>query len=255
MVASSAMLKRDQHFGGAMLQRLEAADGGAELLSGLEIIDRRLVHSRHRADGLGGERRHRCVRDALDQRECGAGFADHGIGADFHAGERHFGGALTVDGVIAASRNAGRRGIDNKQSDAVLLALAAADARRNDKALCAVAVQHQTFGAVEHVTRSFAARRGGDIGEIVTRLPFTVRERQDQIAGGDLRNKFAAQRFARAKPQQTAAQHHGGEIGFKRQRPPDRLHHNHGLDRPAAQSAVLLGKRQPEQTKLGVLAP
>ena len=69
---------RDQHFGGAMLQHLEAADGDAELLARFHVVDRGLVHGRHGADRLGAQRRDRLVGDALDQRKGGAGLAERG---------------------------------------------------------------------------------------------------------------------------------------------------------------------------------
>jgi hypothetical protein len=189
---AARLLQRYQHVGGAMLQRLKTADGDAELLSRLEVVDRELVHGRHGADSLGGKRGHCRIRDLFNQRESASRIANGGISADPHAGEGHFGGALTVDGVVAAGRNARRPGIDEKQGDAVLLALSAAHPRRNHKAFRAVAVQHQSFGAVEHVTGTVAARRGSDVGKIVACLPFAMRERQDEVAGGDLRNELAA---------------------------------------------------------------
>ena len=94
---AARLFERDQHFGGAVLQRLEVADGDAELLARLHIVDGGLVHRRHGADRFGGERGDRLVGDALDQREGGAGLADRGGGRNAHAGGGHFGGAFAVD--------------------------------------------------------------------------------------------------------------------------------------------------------------
>src|SRR6185437_3228589 len=45
------------------------------------------------------------------------------------------------------------------------------------------------------------------------------------------------------------------EIWLERERAAECLHHDHGLDRPAARPAIALGKRKPEQAELGILAP
>ena len=86
-----------------MLQGLEAADGDAELLARLHVVDGELVQRGHGADRLGGERRDRRVDDALDQGIRRARRADHGVGGDAHAGERDLGGAHAVDGRVAAA--------------------------------------------------------------------------------------------------------------------------------------------------------
>src|SRR5215470_6795887 len=55
--------------------------------------------------------------------------------------------------------------------------------------------------------------------------------------------------------QETAAEHHGSEIRFKRQGPAERFHRDHRLDRPARGAAVTLGEGQPQQAELGILRP
>ena len=238
-----------------MLQHLEAADGDAELLARLHIVDGGLVHRRHGADRFGGKRGDRQVGNALDQRQGGAGLADRGGGRDAHAGERHLGGALAVDRRIAARRDAVRRGIDQEKADAGAIALSAGKPRRDDEFLRAVAVQHQALGAVDDETRAIAPRAGGDVGEIVARLPLGVREGDYEIAAGDLRDQFGAHRLAAAEPQKSAAEHHGRQIWLKRQRPADLFHDDHGLDRTAGRSAVGFVERQSEQAEFGITRP
>ena len=46
-------------------------------------------------------------------------------------------------------------------------------------------MQHQRLGAVEHVGVAVAARRGGDVREIVARLPFGMGEGKAELACGD----------------------------------------------------------------------
>jgi hypothetical protein len=120
---AARLFECDQHLAGAMLQHLEIADRYAELLALLQVVDCELVHGAHRADRFGGERRDRDIGHLLDQRERVAGLADHGVGADLDIGERHFRGPQSVHRGIAAPRDAGRRRVDEKQSDAVFAAL------------------------------------------------------------------------------------------------------------------------------------
>ncbi len=76
-----------------------------------------------------------------------------------------------------------------------------------------------------------------------------------QLAAGNFRQHLGLQFVVAAELQQSACQHHGGEIRLERERTADLLHHDHGFDRPAADAAMLFGKRQAEQAKLGVLPP
>ena len=73
---AARLLERDQHVGGAVLQHLEAADGNAELLARLHVVDGEFVHRCHGADRFGANRRHRHIGDLFDQREGRAGLAD-----------------------------------------------------------------------------------------------------------------------------------------------------------------------------------
>ena len=116
-------------------------------------------------------------------------------------------------------------------------------------------MQHQSLGAVEHVGRAITARFCHDVGEVVAGLPLGVSEGEQQVAGGNLRDQLGPQRLAAAKPKQTAAEHDGREVGFERQRASDLLHHDHGLDRPAGRTAVLLIERESKEAKLGVPLP
>ena len=62
-------------------------------------------------------------------------------------------------------------------------------------------------------------------------------------------------RLAAGQPQRGAAQHDRRQIRLQRQHAAERLHHQHDLDRAAAEPAILLGERQAQQAQLGVLRP
>ena len=148
--------------------------------------------------------------------------------------QRHLGGAQAVDGRIAAHRDARCGGVDDEQGQTIAVGLRAGKPRRDDELFRGVAVQDQSLGAVEHKTAAVAACRGCDIGEVVARLPFGVGEGKAELAGGDFRQYLGLHCLAAAKPDEAAAEHHGGEIGLEHQCAADLFHHDHGLDRPAA---------------------
>ena len=106
-----------------------------------------------------------------------------------------------------------------------------------------------------HVAGTVAARARRHVGEIVARLPLGMGEGKNEIAARDLRQQIGAHRLAAAEPQQSAGENDGRQIGLERQRAADRLHHDHGLDRPAGRSAVLLVERQSEQAELRIAPP
>ena len=135
------------------------------------------MHGAHRANRFGGKRRNDRIRNLLDQRIAVAGLADYGVSADLHVLQRHFGGAQPVHGRIAASRYALRLGVHQKQPDSVLGPLLARDARRDDELVGDVAVNGETFLAIEHITSPIFLRRRRHVGEIVARLPLDVCER------------------------------------------------------------------------------
>ena len=97
--------------------------------------------------------------------------------------------------------------------------------------------------AVEHVTRAVLLRRGRDIGEIVARLALGMREGEQCFTGRDLRQHIALHRVACAAPQEAAAEHDRREVRLERERAAEGFHHDHGLDRPAADA-----RRAPRRT-------
>ena len=73
-----------------------------------------------------------------------------------------------------------------KTADAVAVAPLAADPRRDDQLVGAVAVQHHALFAVEHPAGAVLHRRRRDIGEVVARVPLGLGESKVQAAVGDL---------------------------------------------------------------------
>ena len=183
------------------------------------------------------------------------GVADHVACADAHIGERDFRRAQAILGRIAAARDARRLGVDQKQADARAVALPTRGARRDDELVGRIAVQHDALLAVDDPSVAVALRRGGDVGKVVARLALGMGEGEPQAAVGDLRQQVVALLVAAAEADESAAEHDRREIGLQRERAAERLHDDHGLDRPAAEAAVLLPERQAEQTKLGILRP
>ena len=71
------LFQRHEHIHGLMLQRLEGADGDAELLAGLQIVHGQAVKRLHQAHRLGTDRRDGAFGDALDHAQPLSHGAEH----------------------------------------------------------------------------------------------------------------------------------------------------------------------------------
>ena len=116
-------------------------------------------------------------------------------------------------------------------------------------------MQHEALLAVDPPGLALAHCARGDIGQVIARPALLLRKGEQQVTRGDARNQLSPQLRRCSAAQQPAAEHHGGEIRLQHQRAAERLHHDHGLDRAAAEPAIVFGEGQPEQAELGVLRP
>ena len=82
-----------------------------------------------------------------------------------------------------------------------------------------------------------------------------MRERELHAAVGDGGQHARSLRLAGAETHRGAAQYDRRQIRLQDQRAAERLHHQHHLDSAAAEPAIFLGERQPEQPEFGVLRP
>ena len=136
-----------------------------------------------------------------------------------------------------------------------MIALAAFGAGGNDQRVGALAVQHDEFLAVDHVTVAFLLRRGRDVVEVVARVLLQLRKGKGLAAVDDAGNMRGLLRVRRAVAQKAAGDHDGRQVGLQHHRLAERLHHDHGLDRAGAKAAIGFRERQAQQALLGELAP
>ena len=108
------LLAADDHVDHAMLQRLERADGRAELLSCLQVFERGVVGVFDRANGFRAKERCRVVDNLFDQRECLTFLADQCVGRHVHVLEPNVSGAQFVDGAIGFIEIPGARASTTK---------------------------------------------------------------------------------------------------------------------------------------------
>ena len=80
-----------------MLERLEGADGHAELLAELQIVERAFEGGAGRAEHFGGQTRAAGVERGVQGRETGVDRADDRLGADADPLEPDVGGVAAVD--------------------------------------------------------------------------------------------------------------------------------------------------------------
>src|SRR5258708_1526778 len=160
---AARLLQGDEHVDRAMLERLERADRDAELLARLEVLDGELVHDRHRADRLGGERGDGEVDGARDDRQRLILRSEQRVLVELDGAEGDLGGTQPVDRRVTLNADTGLLWIDEKEADPRRLARAAGGARRDDDAGGAFAGQHPPPLTAEHGAAGDRLRRRLDI--------------------------------------------------------------------------------------------
>ena len=108
---------------------------------------------------------------------------------------------------------------------------------------------------VQHPAGAVALRGRHHIRQVIAGLPLAVCECQLQAALGDRRQQGRLLRRRPGHVQSGPGQHDGGEIRLQHQHAAERLHHQHDFLGAAAEAAILLGERQPEQALFGELRP
>ena len=237
-----------------MLQRLLARQRGAELHARLQVLDGQLECELHRADRFRGERRDAGVHGRFDQRRGLARDADERVAVDADRLETNVRRTSPVVGAPGVARDAGTTRVDHEQREAVGVVHRTVDPRTHQQRIGAVAVQDRGLHAVDHPVLAFAPCAGRDVVEATGIRRLGMGPRQHPVAGHDGRHPARALRRARAA-QRGRAEHQGRQERVERQRAAERLHHEHHVDRAAAQSAVGLGIREPEQPDAGRLPP
>ena len=180
-----------------------------------------------------------------------AGRADH-IRRRPHAHRKHdLRGAQPILGRIAATGT--RRGPD-RPGTGQCRPLAGRRRPALSPAVGAVAMQHQAL-APSSTSRAVASRRRGNVGDVIARLPFDMRERQVQLAAvqsaaSGLRALVAAGRAAQISPARTTVANTAPAPDRGRM-PPSRSSSRPGHRR----SRQSLLERQPEQAEFGILLP
>ena len=251
----AGLLDRDEHVGGAVLQRLEAADGDAELLAGLDVFDGCLQRLVHQADGFRTERGAGLVHHTLDQRQCVLCVANRGIRSYLHRGERDVSGVQAVLGRIALLDDALGIARHQEHADAGLVVAAALGTRGHDQRIRVLAIENDEFFAVDDPAGALLLGGGGNVGQIIARVLLELRKGKGLAAiddGGDVRRLLLGRA---AMTQEAAGDHDRRQIRLQHQRLAQRFHDDHRLDSAGAEAAVGFREGQAEQALLGELAP
>ena len=145
---------RDEHVDHPVLQHLEAADRGAELLARLGILQRRRIQLADRTDRLGTERADRAVAAGFERGDTLAFPAEQ---FPAHAAQADLGRAAAVDGLETLQIEIGGAAIDHEQADATAIVAMARGARGDDEIVRPGRSQHRRLLAGEHVAIAVAA--------------------------------------------------------------------------------------------------
>ena len=234
---------------GAVLQRLERANRLAELPALLEVAERAGECLLAQSGQLGGDRGAAHVEHAFEQRPAAIDLADHGIGVDLDAIEADTRRIVGIDDHGALGVDPLRLGVDEKEREAVGLTRRAGAARRNDKKISDVAVDHEAFLAAKGETVAAALRlERGRAGRVLRAL--VDGERQKQVAGGELRQQFLVAGAIAVAQQRRRAEKRRRQKRRRRQVAADLLHDDAAFDVAEPRPAQTLGQQQAAKSHL-----
>ena len=239
----------DEHLDYAILQRLEGADGNAELLARLGVLDGRLQQSLERADCLGGDGGDAHVVDGEERIERGAFLPHQGFASYEYVLQDDIRGAAPVERSVRLQRDALRVPRDEEDRDA------AVGLRRDEEQVGGGRVKDHRFLAAQGEAVAAPRRAGRYLREIVPRTRLAVREHHDPLASRHRREQLSLLRGGSQIAQQSRRHHRAREIRLEQEAAPDPVHGEHRLDGRAAHAAVLLGDGKREQAHLGEAAP
>ena len=140
-----ALLVFHEHVHHTVLEYLEVCQAVIELLALLRVGHGILVQNLHRTDGFRRKGQNAVDGNVLQQRKAAIQLAQHIVGMDEDVLEGDFGRLLTVYRRKRIHGYAFRLGINQEQSNAVFIALAAAGASADDKLVGAAAMLHHAF--------------------------------------------------------------------------------------------------------------
>src|SRR6266480_310764 len=209
------LLIRDDHVHHAVLQRLEAADRHAELLAGLEVLERGVAGEFHRADGFGANQRGSEVDGLFNRLAC----AGHGRGSV--SGKDQVRGNHVVHGAVGFHFD-----------------------------VCALGEEKRVAAGNDELV----SHRRANHAERFALLSFRVRKSELHPAFDDGRQDGPLLLRAACARNELRA-HDGGKVRLDHQRLAEGFHHAHQIHRAAAEAAVLGRERQPGEPERGELRP
>src|SRR5882724_13061687 len=158
-----AVLDIHEHVGGFVLDALIRADGPAEGLPDLRVLDGHVEHFLRAAAHLRAQAHRRPVDDAGERRPARSGLAHEGVRADGHVLERDLAElARLVHGRQEGHGQAGAILGYEKERNSLLGTLARGGARRHHEGVGGVRILDEELGAVEGVAAARRRRRQRD---------------------------------------------------------------------------------------------
>ena len=239
----------------AVLQHLELADRHAELLAGLDVVERRGVDRVHAAGGLGAQRHDGTVDRLFHGREGVVDLAQHGVGADRDLVEGQFGSAQRILRRVIATAEALGLGVDDEQRQALGLARRTGGTGQHDDVVGGSGIVDYALVARERPAVAFLGRLERHVGQVVAALALQPGEGELLLALDHRRQQRLLLGRRTGAGDHAAAQHHRRQERLEDQALTELLHDDHGLDRAAAVAAILLGEGHAEPAQLGELRP
>jgi len=188
-----------------VLQRLETADWHTELPTGLQIFERRGIGILHRTNRLGASEDRRKIDGLLDCAKRFALGANQGGSGHENSIQAQVSRPLTIMGAQGLHRQAGARGLDQKQGQAAGIARGPCRARRDDQTIRSGRSDHNRFLAADPPPSGDGLGPGLDPRGLIACGHLLMRPRQPHPALGHRRQQRCAERIGRLARDQTRA--------------------------------------------------
>ena len=245
-----------QHVGGVVLDRLEAADGPAELDPVLGVLDGVFQGGLGPAGHLGAHRDGAQGHDLPHRRPGLVQRAHQVLTRDQHLVEDDLALLVVGDGDQRRAGDSVAAGVDEKEGQAVAgVVVVVAGAGYHQVVVGGGGVLDEHLGAVEHP--ALAARHAPhlDAPRVVGAAGLGEAQAEPQVAAEDPWQVVPFLGLAAELQQRQSRLEHAGLIGARAWAAAELLHQHHQVHETLAPAAVGLRKDQPQPASAGHLLP
>ena len=239
----------------AVFERLERADGGAELFARLEVGERVVEHLTHAAQHLRAQTDRRQIDDRCENPQPVARGTEYGVAPDLDFVEMNQRRGAAVHTGLRRRGQAGRIRGDEKQAQAVSVVRLARGPSRYDQQIRVSAVEHLDFFARQNPRLASPFGTRGDAVQVVAAARLLISDGNDLLARGNARQPRPFLSVVTSVCQQLAAEQDGREKRLRRQGTAHGFQHDGQVGQAHARAAIIFGNQDARPAERAHCAP